>query len=83
MKMHGNAKLSEAQVIAIREAANTPCHCCGRRASGAELADQFGLTPVAIHFIVTGKNYRRVGGPVRQALKALSTAAHSSQGRGS
>jgi hypothetical protein len=70
MKMHGNAKLSEAQVIAIREAANTPCTCCGRLASGVELAEQFGITPVAIHFIVTGRNYTRVGGPLRHSLRA-------------
>jgi hypothetical protein len=47
---HGRAKLTEANVSAIRDAYP--------RVSGCDLAAQFGVTPSVISMIVNGKRWR-------------------------
>lgn len=56
---HGTAKLTEEQVVTIRQ----------RRELGAkavELANEYGVTPALISHICTGRIWKHVGGPIRE-----------------
>ena len=60
---HHSTKLTESQVLVIRE----------RRALGArqkDLARDFGITAGAIVAIVHGRNWKHVGGPITHKKKA-------------
>ena len=57
---NAGAKVTEKQVIAIRE----------RFAAGElrdALAAEYGITPDSIGYIVSGRSWRHVGGPIRPA----------------
>jgi hypothetical protein len=57
---NGKAKLTEGQVIAIRE----------RFAAGElrnSLATEYGITPGKVGDIINGRTWRHVGGPIRPA----------------
>jgi hypothetical protein len=55
------AKLTEAQVREIRALHSTPCKCCGRSATLAEIGRQYGCSAVNIHSIVRGESWKHVG----------------------
>lgn len=58
-RIAGNRKLTEAQVVEIREA-----HAAGR--SQSQLARDHGMTQAAISSVVLGRSYPEAGGPIRK-----------------
>lgn len=55
---HGKSKLSEADVVLIREQVASG-------ATGKAMADQYGVSPGLVTMIVNGKRWQHVGGPIR------------------
>lgn len=53
-------QLSHDDVRAIRKEAKEPICTCGRLPTRKALAGKYGVSPTAIHKVITGKSYGNV-----------------------